>query len=103
MHKFRTTQIITRTLGASAFAASLALSAGASASQVQRVGNNYSPTGSDFSISALQGIDSSNVLGTSGAQVNLNFEMNPSIGVTYDSGNGQLTDFGLDLYTVCGS
>jgi hypothetical protein len=65
-----------------------------------RQGNPFSPTGADFQIVALQGIDSSSMLGKTGfaPQVNMNFEFNPSIGVTYDNGSGKLTDFGLGLY-----
>ncbi len=67
---------------------------------VIRQGASYSPTGSDFTIVALQGVDSGDPLGVSGfsPQVNNNFEFNPSIGVTYDTGGGHLTDFGLGLY-----
>jgi hypothetical protein len=66
---------------------------------VIRQGPTYTPTGADFTISALQGIDSSTPFGKSGfaPQVNNNFEFTPSIGVTYDKG-GTLTDFGLGLY-----
>jgi len=60
------------------------------------VGAYYRPAGDDFTITALQGIDASNLSGNS-ALVNLDFEMNPSIGVTYDQG-GKLKDFGIGLY-----
>ena len=75
----------------------IVLSASASA-QTQRVGASYSPTGSDYTVTALQGIDSSNPNGQS-AIVNLDFEMKPSIGVTYDQGGGKLKDFGIGLYS----
>lgn len=67
---------------------------------VIRQGASYSPTGADFTIVALQGVDSGDPLGASGfsPQVNNNFEFDPSIGVTYDTGGGHLTDFGLGLY-----
>lgn len=100
MYKFNSGHIINRGIGGGAILAALVLSANASA-QVQRVGNPYTPNGSDFSVTALQGIDSSNPLGqSSSAQVNLNFEFNPSIGVTYDQGNGHLKDFGIGLYQM---
>lgn len=109
MHLSKKYRIVNRTLGASAVAAVLALSAAVSAQGpgghgghggVQEVGPTYTPTGADFSITALQGIDSSNPLGQSGVnpQVDLNFEFNPSIGVAYDQGNGKLKDFGIGLY-----
>ncbi len=62
-------------------------------------GPSYSPAGSNFTIVALQGIDSTDTLGQAGftPQVNNNFEFTPSIGVSYEQG-GKLTDFGLGLY-----
>jgi hypothetical protein len=77
----------------------IATLASASASVI-RQGPTFSPTGSDFTIVALQGVDSGDPLGASGfsPQVNNNFEFDPSIGVTYDAGGGQLKDFGLGLY-----
>src|SRR5437660_12525504 len=102
MHIFRTSQIITRTFGASAVAAVFALSASASAAGVERVGNPYSPAGANFSIFGFQGIDSSGNGGVD-AQVNLNFEFNPSIGVTYNDDKGKLKDFGIGLYQNKGS
>ena len=92
-------QIISKMLGASAIAAALALSAAASA-QSTDVGTTYSPSGADFTISALQGIDASNPTGNFGtAQVDLNFEFNPSIGVAYTGQDGKLKDFGIGLYS----
>ena len=80
--------------------AAFALVTVSASASVIRQGSSYSPTGSDFSIVALQGIDPSEQLGQSGfnPQVNNNFEFDPSIGVTYDQGGGHLTDFGLGLY-----
>jgi hypothetical protein len=76
------------------------MTASAASSAVIRQGPTFSPTGSDFTIVALQGVDSGDPLGASGfsPQVNNNFEFDPSIGVTYDTGGGHLTDFGLGLY-----
>jgi hypothetical protein len=63
-------------------------------------GNPYVPTGANFQIVGLQGIDAAHPLGQSGfqTQVNTDFEFTPSIGVSYDTGNGTLKDFGLGLY-----
>jgi MYXO-CTERM domain-containing protein len=82
------------------FSAAALLGLSCAHAAVIRQGPTYTPSGADFTISALQGIDSSNPLGQSGfaPQVNNNFEFTPSIGVSYDKGNGQLTDFGLGLY-----
>ena len=97
MNNFNKSQIVTRTLGALGMAAALAVSA--SAQQGMRVGNPYTPTGADYSITALQGIDSANPLGETlaGTQVNINFEDTPSIGVTYQQSNGKLEDTALGL------
>jgi hypothetical protein len=94
---------ITQSLGLALCAAALLL-VSSTASAVVRQGNPYIPAGADFQIVGLQGIDASNPLGQSGfqTQVNTNFEFTPSIGVTYDSGGGKLTDFGLGLYTANG-
>lgn len=63
-------------------------------------GQPYTPTGSNFSISAAQGINASNPTGTGGfhPQVNGDFEFKNSIGVSYDDGTGHLKDFGIGLY-----
>jgi hypothetical protein len=63
-------------------------------------GQPFIPTGADFSISAAQGIDSSNPNGQSGfsPKVNGDFEFKDSIGVSYDQGGGKLKDFGIGLY-----
>jgi hypothetical protein len=66
-----------------------------------RVGGTYTPSGANYSITAVQGIDASHQYGQSqySPQVDLNYEMNPSIGVAYDQGDGKLKDFGIGLYT----
>jgi len=76
------------------------LIANSSANAVLLVGNPFVPTGANFQMFALQGIDSSTPTGKSGfsPQVNRDFEFPDSIGVSYDQGNGQLTNFGLGLY-----
>jgi hypothetical protein len=63
-------------------------------------GQPYTPTGADFNISAVQGINPSNPTGTSGfhPQVNGDFEFKDSIGVSWDDGTGKLKDFGIGLY-----
>lgn len=70
------------------------------ASAVVLQGNPYVPTGANFQIFGLQGIDAAHPLGQSGfqTQVNTDFEFTPSIGVSYDTGGGHLTNFGLGLY-----
>ena len=87
------------------FKACLALAIGlAIATQNARAtflrGQPFTPTGANFSMSAVQGINPANPTGTSGfhPQVNGDFEFKDSIGVSYDQGNGQLKDFGLGLY-----
>ena len=64
-------------------------------------GQPFTPSGSNFQISAVQGIDASHPQGTSGfsPQVNGDFEFQGSIGVSYDQGGGNLKDFGLGLYS----
>jgi hypothetical protein len=63
-------------------------------------GQPFTPTGANFTISAVQGINASNPTGTSGfnPQVNGDFEFQNSIGVSYDQGGGKLKDFGIGLY-----
>jgi hypothetical protein len=63
-------------------------------------GQPFTPTGANFTMSAVQGINSSNPTGASGfhPQVNGDFEFKDSIGVSYDDGTGKLKDFGLGLY-----
>lgn len=70
-------------------------------SAVTLEGNPFTPSGSsNFQIFALQGIDSSHLFGDNNfsPQVNTDFEFTPSIGVSYDNGNGGVTNFGLGLY-----
>jgi hypothetical protein len=95
----------TKQLLAAALFAGVLVMASSSANAVVDVGNPFTPTGADFSIFALQGIDSSHSMGASGfsPQVNQDFEFTPSIGVAYDTGGGVLKDFGLGLYTAGGS
>jgi hypothetical protein len=66
------------------------------------LGNPYTPTGADFSIFALQGIDSSNPFGATSAnpQVNIGVEFRDGIGVSYDKGGSQLQNFGVGLYST---
>lgn len=63
-------------------------------------GQPYTPTGANFSMTAVQGITPTTPTGITGVhpQVNGDFEINGSIGVSYDQGNGNLKDFGLGLY-----
>jgi hypothetical protein len=70
----------------------------ATVSAQTRQGNPYVPPGANYTITAVQGVDDAHPLGQSGAQVNTDFEFKPSIGVTYDQGNGRLKDFGIGLY-----
>ena len=95
----------TKQLLAAALFAGVLVMASSSANAVVDVGNPFTPAGADFSIFALQGIDSSHPMGASGfsPQVNQDFEFTPSIGVAYDTGGGHLTDFGLGLYDASGS
>src|SRR6201989_3030283 len=91
--------LLPRPLGLTVCAAAL-LAVASSASAVVLQGNPYTPAGANFSIVGLQGIDASSPLGKTGfaTQVNTDFEFTPSIGVSYDTGGGKLTDFGLGLY-----
>ena len=67
---------------------------------VTHQGNPYVPAGANFKIFAHQGITPSNPFGDAetAAQVNLNFEFTPSIGVSYTGADGKLKDFGIGLY-----
>jgi hypothetical protein len=64
-------------------------------------GNPFVPAGANFQIVGLQGIDASTPTGKTSfsPQVNTDFEFTPSIGVSWDQGNGHLTDFGIGLYS----
>lgn len=63
-------------------------------------GQPYTPTGADFTMTAVQGIDAAHPNGNSSfnPQINGDFEFKDSIGVTYDQGGGHTKDFGLGLY-----
>ena len=62
-------------------------------------GQPFTPTGANFTMTAVQGINAGNPNGTStGPQVNGDFEFQNSIGVSYNDGSGHLKDFGLGLY-----
>ncbi|HST29541.1 MAG TPA: hypothetical protein VLK27_01735 [Chthoniobacterales bacterium] len=81
-------------------ALALLLSSAASSSAVTLLGSPFRPTGANFDISAVQGINASHPTGDSSfsPQVNKDFEFPNTIGVSYQQ-NGQLTDFGLGLYS----
>ncbi len=81
-------------------AVALFLSSAASSSAVTLVGSPFRPAGASFTISAAQGINASHPTGDSSfsPQVNQDFEFPGSTGVSYQKG-GQLTDFGLGLYS----
>lgn len=67
---------------------------------VTLLGNPYTPSGANFSISAIQGINLSTGDGSGGnPQVNLGVEFADGIGVSYTQDNGQLKHFGLGLYS----
>ena len=63
-------------------------------------GQPFTPTGANFTMTAVQGINAANPLGDSSKhpQVNGDFEFKDSIGVSWDQGGGNLKDFGLGLY-----
>jgi len=68
--------------------------------------NPYTPTGADFTITAFQGVNSTNGSGgtSSGAVVNNDFEFKGSLGVSYSpTAGGKFTDFGLGIYSNGGS
>jgi hypothetical protein len=83
-----------------AFVAALLFSFTCPLSAVTLQGNPFTPSGADFQIFALQEVDAAHPLGNDSfhPQVNTDFEFTPSIGVSYDKGNGSLTNFGLGLY-----
>ena len=72
-----------------------------SAHAVVLLGPTFTPTGANFQITAVQGITDSTPLGATGVspQVNQDFEFQGSTGVSYDTGGGHLTNFGLGLYS----
>jgi hypothetical protein len=65
------------------------------------LGNPFRPTGADFLIYGLQGVDLSTGHGQGGVhpQVNIGFEFPDGIGVSYDTGGKSLTNFGIGLYS----
>jgi hypothetical protein len=79
--------------------------AGSTANAVVLLGSPYTPTGANYQISAVQGVDASNPLGKSGfsPQVNRDFEFQGATGVSYDNGSGTLTNFGIGLYAGPGN
>lgn len=88
-----------------ALAAGALLAASSNATAVVVLGNPFTPTGANFQITALQGVTDATPLGASGVnpQVNRDFEFQGSTGVSYDTGGGHLTDFGLGLYNGANS
>jgi hypothetical protein len=60
---------------------------------VTLLGNPYTPTGANFSIYAVQGLDLSTGNGSGGV------EFDDGLGVSYSQPNGNLTNFGLGLYS----
>lgn len=84
----------------------LVLAASNVAKAVVILGQPYNPGGdANFTITAVQGIDSSNPTGKTGFNpaVNKDFEFPNAIGVSYDKGNGTRTDFGIGLYAGPGN
>ena len=68
--------------------------------------NPYTPTGADYTITAWQGVNSTNGSGgtSSGAVVNSDFEFKGTLGVSYSpTAGGKLTDFGIGIYSQGGS
>jgi hypothetical protein len=68
--------------------------------------NPYTPAGADYTITAFQGVNSTNGSGgtSNGAVVNSDFEFKGTLGVSYSpTGGGKLTDFGLGIYSSGGS
>ena len=67
--------------------------------------NPYTPAGADYTITAQQGINSTNGSGgtSNGAVVNSDFEFKGTLGVSYSpTGGGKLTDFGIGIYSTDG-
>jgi hypothetical protein len=80
--------------------AALASHVGAAPNNVTLLGQPFTPTGADFQIFALQGIDASHTFGDGSIapQVNVGFEFADGIGVTYSNASNQATNFGIGLY-----
>ncbi|MGH8099909.1 MAG: hypothetical protein ACREIW_01330 [Chthoniobacterales bacterium] len=66
---------------------------------VTLLGNPYTPSGANFSIYAIQGLDLSTGHGSGSPQVNRGLEFDDGLGVSYSQPNGNLTHFGLGLYS----
>lgn len=79
-----------------ALATCLAVDSNAAA---KRLGFSYMPS-PDYTLFSLQGIDSANMFGDGSpmTQVNTDLEFVGGFGVTYNKGDGKLTDFGIGLY-----
>lgn len=80
----------------------------ANANATVQLGNPYTPSGASYTITAKQGVNSTNGSGgtSAGASVNQDFEFKGTLGVSYTAPgakNGGLTDFGIGLYTSGGS
>jgi hypothetical protein len=83
------------------FAALLVVAASSANGAVTLLGNPYTPTGADFSIHAIQGLDLSTGNGSGGSpQVNLGVEFDDGLGVSYTDQNNHLRNFGLGLYSA---
>jgi hypothetical protein len=70
------------------------------------LGNPYTPAGADYTITAKQGVNSTNGSGgtSTGAQVNQDFEFKGTLGVSYSpTNNGKFTDFGVGIYNNGGT
>lgn len=71
---------------------------GANAS-VTLLGNPYTPPGADYSIYAIQGLNLNTGTGSGGSpQVNLGFEFDDGLGVSYTDSSNHLHNFGVGLY-----
>ena len=78
----------------------------ASANATVQLGNPYTPAGADYTITAKQGVNSTNGSGgtSTGAVVNQDFEFKGTLGVSYSpTNNGNFTDFGVGIYSSGGS
>lgn len=81
-------------------AALLFVAASSANAVVTLLGNPYTPSGANFSIYAVQGLDLSTGNGSGGnPQVNRGVEFDDGLGVSYSQPNGNLTHFGLGLYS----
>ena len=80
----------------------LVAAASSANASVTLLGNPYTPQGANYSIYAVQNIDLTNGTGNGNPQVNLGFEFDDGIGVSYSQANGSLRNFGLGLYNSGG-